>query len=67
MLDCYTAALTAFHKSQEVLLSGMPPDHPKYPEARRLKDRCSRILLRARKVLTESIGRSCVLRSGPSA
>jgi hypothetical protein len=50
MLVCYTAALTAFHKSQEVLLSGMSPGHPKYPEARRVKDRAFGILLRARKV-----------------
>jgi hypothetical protein len=55
MLDCYTAALTAFHKSEEVLLAGMLPDHPKYREARRVKDRAFSILLRARKVYWDHV------------
>ena len=55
MLDCYTTALTAFHKSQEVLQSGMLPDHPKYPEACRIKDRVFELLLRARKVYWDHV------------
>lgn len=55
LLDCYTAALTAFNKSQEVLLAGLLPDDPRYPEARRLKDRAFGILLRARKVYWDHV------------
>jgi hypothetical protein len=55
MLDCYTAALAAFHKSQEVLLAGMLPDHPRYPEVRRLKDRAFESLLRARKLYWDHV------------
>ena len=47
MLDRYTAALTAFHKSQEVLSAGNLPDDPKYVEVILLKDRASKTLLRA--------------------
>jgi hypothetical protein len=50
MLDCYTAAVAAFHKSQEVLLAGMPPTDPRYPEARRLRERALDLLVRARNV-----------------
>jgi hypothetical protein len=50
MLDCCTAALAAYHKSQEVLLGGILPDHPRYLEVRRLKDRAFESLLRARKL-----------------
>lgn len=50
-----TAALAAFHKSQEVLLAGMLPDHPKYQEVRRLKDRAFESLLRARKVYSNHV------------
>ena len=46
MLDSYTAALTAFHKSKEVLSFGMLPDHPKYPEAHRVQERAFVILFR---------------------
>jgi hypothetical protein len=55
MLDCYTAALTAFHKSQEALLAGMSPDDPRYPEARLIKDRAFGILLRARKLYWDHV------------
>ena len=55
MLDCHTAALAAYHKAQEGLLAGMLPDHPKYPEVRRLKDRAFEALLRARKVYWDHV------------
>ena len=55
MLDCYTAALTAFHKAQEGLLNGMSPSHPEYPEVRRLKERAFGLLLRARKVYWDHV------------
>ena len=55
MLDCYTAALAAFHKAQEGLLAGMLPDDPRYPEVRRLKDRAFELLLRARKVYWDHV------------
>jgi hypothetical protein len=55
MLDSYTAALAAYHKSQEVLLAGMSPRHPEYSEARRIKDRTFELLLRARKAYWDHV------------
>jgi hypothetical protein len=55
MLDCYTAALAAYNKSQEVPLDGMLPDHPGYQEVRGLKDRAFESLLKARKLYWEHV------------
>ena len=55
MLDCYTAALAAFHKSQEVLLAGMWPGHPEYAETRRIKDQAFEVLLSARRVYWDHV------------
>ena len=46
MFDRYTAALTAFHTSRDVLLA----DHPKYAEVQRLRDRAFEVLLKARQL-----------------
>ena len=54
-LDCYTAALAVYHKAQEALHMGRLPDHPKYPEVRRLKDRAFDTLLRAREVYWDHV------------
>jgi hypothetical protein len=48
MLACYSAALTAFRKAQDVLLAGLLPDDPKYEEVRRVQQRAFEILVRAR-------------------
>jgi hypothetical protein len=55
MLDCYTAALTAFYKSQEDLLGGMLPGHPRYSEVCSLKNRAFETALRARKIYWDHV------------
>ena len=55
MLDCYTAALAAYHKSQEELLAGMLPSDPRYSDARRIRERAFDLLVRARKVYWDHI------------
>jgi hypothetical protein len=49
MLDRYTAALTAFHASRDVLLAVLL-DHPQYPEVQHLRDRAFEVLLKARQL-----------------
>ena len=55
MLACYSAALTAFRKAQDVLLAGILPDDPKYEEVRRVQIRAFEILARARKLYWEHV------------
>jgi hypothetical protein len=67
MLGCYTAALAAYHKAQEALLTGMLPDHPKYPEVCRLKDRAFDTLVRARKVYGDHVAEhKCRMAASPA-
>ena len=47
MLDSYTAALTAFHKSERALQTGITLVDSRYLEARRGRKRAIEILLRA--------------------
>ena len=55
MLDCYTAALTAFHKSEDPLLTGMPSGRLEYQEARRLRERAFDLLVRARRLYWDHV------------
>jgi hypothetical protein len=71
MLDCYTAALAAYYKSQNPLLTGLPPDDPKYLEVRHLRDRAFEALFRARKIYWDHVAehecRRAVSPDDPSA
>jgi hypothetical protein len=55
MLDCYTAALAAYHEAQEGLWTSMWTGHPRYTEFRRIRDEAFDLLLRARKVYWDHV------------
>ena len=50
LLDIYAAALSAFHKSQELILAGLTPDNPEYENVRELRDQAYESLLKARRL-----------------
>jgi hypothetical protein len=41
LLELYTEAIAAFHKSQEPILAGILPNHPTYSELRELRERAT--------------------------
>jgi hypothetical protein len=55
MLDCYTAALIAYHKTQDGLLAGMSRSDPRYEEVHQIQGRAFGLLVRARKVYWEHV------------
>ena len=50
MFDRYTAALTAYYKSEGVLRTGIALVDSRYLEARRVRKRAIEVLLRARRL-----------------
>jgi hypothetical protein len=50
LLDIYTAALSAFLKSQEPILAGFTPDNSEYENVRELRDRAYESLFKARQL-----------------
>jgi hypothetical protein len=60
LLDCYTATLTTFRKSEK-LFDRILPNDLRYAEARRIKNRASDLVVRARNLYLEHVAQhKCV-------
>jgi hypothetical protein len=54
LLDCYTATLTTFRKSEK-LFDWISPNDPRYAEARRIKNGAAKLVARARKLYWDHV------------
>jgi hypothetical protein len=55
LMDLYTDALAAFHKSQEPILAGVLQDHPQYAKVRELREQAYQSMLKARCLYWEHV------------
>jgi hypothetical protein len=55
LMDIYTEALSAFHKSQQPILAGVLHGHPRYAKIRELQEQAYDSMLKARRLYWEHI------------